>query len=135
MNFLELLQALEHRLGYQHLPLNPQASTLKQVFECSPVHHDLMRELVNALYAANACQQFTDPVNRDACFEAIGPVRQAALKTRTTDVDAYHLMENLCQGLDEIFTTERGVTKNTDAEKKPGAEIIQLDRARRRRNR
>ena len=131
MTFLELLLALEHRLGYQHVPLDPQASTLKHIFDCSPVHHELMYRIVQALYHANGCTRLTDSVNRETCFEAVGPVRQQALKTPNADVDAYHLLENLCHALDEIFTAEH-TPPNRDADSKPPAEVIRLDSARRR---
>ncbi len=130
MNFLELLQALEHRLGYQHLPLSPQAPTLKQIFECSPVHHDLMHRLVHALYAANGCHQLTDPVQRSACFEAVGPVRQQALKT--ADIDAHRLLEDFCRALDDIFAAEYTPTPETTPTKS-SADVIPLAAFRRRR--
>ncbi len=131
MNFLELLQALEHRLGYQHLPVNPRASTLKRIFECSPVHHELMYRIVHALYYTNGCEKLTDVVGRDACFEAVGPVRQNALRTPTADVDAYRLLDELCHALDEIFAVERAPPPNAVAEEKPPAAVIRFDAARR----
>jgi len=130
MTYLELLQALEHRLGYQHLPLNPCATDLKTVFECSPVHHEMMHRLAQAIYKSNACRRLTDPVTREASFAAIGPVRRDVLKTSTTDVDAYHLLEDLCHALDEIFTEEP--TPGAAVERHT-AEVIPLSIARRRR--
>jgi hypothetical protein len=135
MTFLELLQALEHRLGYQHLPLNPQATTLKQIFECSPVHHELMHRLVQALYQANDCSTLHDNVDKDTCFAAIGPVRQQTLKTASTDVDAYRLLDELCHALNEIFTGGRPTPTADGPVTKLRAEVIPLDPARRRRNR
>ena len=132
MRYLELLQALEHRLGYQHLPLNLHASTLKNLFESSPVHHDLMHGLAQALYQRNTCCKLDDPVTREHCFEAIGLVRRTALKTTSTDVDAYHLLEDLCRALDEIFPVSPAASEATE---KHSAEIIAFDGARRRRTR
>jgi hypothetical protein len=130
MTYLELLQALEHRLGYQHLPLNPRASTLKNLFESSPVHHELMHGLAQALYERNTCCKLDDPVTRESCFEAIGSVRQGALKTSNTDVDAYHLLEDACHALDEIFPVD---TAPKATEQKRTADVIPLAAARRRR--
>lgn len=129
MTFLELLQALEHRLGYQHLPLNPRASSLKDLLESSPVHHDLVHRLVRAIYQHNSCRKLSDDVTRELCFAAIGPVRQEALKTSNTDIDAYHLLEDLCRAVDEIFNAG---TAARDTEEKRSAEVIPLDSARRR---
>jgi hypothetical protein len=133
MNYLELLQALEQRIGYQHLPVNPRASTLKRIFEGSPVHHELMYRIVHALYYNNGCHLLTDAVDREACFEAIGPVRQEALRLPTTDVDASRLLDDLCLAMDEIFATGHAPPTNTVAEEKPPAEVIRLDAVRRHR--
>ena len=132
MNFMELLRALEHRLGNQHLPLNPRATTIKQIFDCSPVHHELMQRVVQALYHVNGCQHLTDPIAQQACFDAIGPVRQDTLKTPSTDVDAYHLLDDLCHALDEIFGRAAADTDKAPAETKRSADVIPLDVARRR---
>lgn len=132
MNYLQLLQALEHRLGYQHLPVNPRAASLKQIFETSPVHHDLMHQLVQAIYATNGCRQLTDAVDKDACFDAIGPVRQQAMKTPSMDVEAYHLIDELCHAVDEIFNAEEKSPSVNGADKKPSAEVISLNNVRRR---
>jgi hypothetical protein len=129
MTYRELLQALEHRLGYQHLPLNPRALALKDLFESSPVHHDLMHRLTKAIYQHNACQRLDDAVSHEECFAAIGPVRQEALKTASTDVDAYHLLQDLCHALDEIFAVAPSPAPSDD---KRSAEVIPLAAARRR---
>jgi hypothetical protein len=134
MTFLELLLALEHRLGYQHVPLNPRADSLKQIFECSPVHHDLMHRVVQALYHANHCRQLGDSVEKDACFAAIGPVRQQTLKTPSTDVDAYHLLDDLCHALDQAFANGERPQPSTSADARPTADVIPLNVKRRRRN-
>lgn len=121
MTYIELLQALEQRLGYQHLPLNSHASNMKNLFESTPVHHELMQRLVQALYRKNACLVLTGTVQRDACFDAIGTVRQETLKAATTDVDAYRLLDDLCQALDEIFEVAQ---EPTAVEKKLLAEVV-----------
>jgi hypothetical protein len=126
MTYIELLRMLEQRLGYQHLPLNPHAPSMKNLFESTPVHHELMQRTVQALYRANACHALTDSVNRDACFEAIGAVRQETLKIANTDVDAYRLLDDMCHALAAIFQpTPEPVT--TEKEKRP-AEILPFRR-------
>lgn len=132
MTFLELLQALEHRLGYQHVPLNPRATTLKQIFEGSPVHHELMHRVVQALYQANSCRRLGDAVRKDACFTAIAPVRQETLKTPSTDVDAYRLLDELCHALDDAFSSGSAAAASPEA--KQPAPVIPLNPTRRRRD-
>jgi hypothetical protein len=103
VTYLELLQAFEQRLGNQHLPLNPRATGMKDLFESMAVHHDLIQRLAQRIYRDNGCRTLADHVHRDACFDAVGAVRQEALKTTSTDVDAYRLLDDLCRILDEIF--------------------------------
>ena len=132
MTYVELLQALEQRLGYQHMPLDPRVSTMKNLFESTPVHHELMQRLVQAIYRSNGCHAVTDPVNRDACFDAIGTVRQETLKTSTTDVDAYRLLDDLCLAVDDIF---RIAPEPVTAGQKRTAEVVPFNGNHRRRAR
>jgi hypothetical protein len=121
MTYVELLQALEQRLGYQHLPLNPRASNMKTLFESTPVHHELMQRLVQALYRSNDCRAITDAIKTDACFEAIVTVRHEILKTATTDVDAYRLLDDLCDALNQIFNIAQ---EPAPAEEKRSADVL-----------
>jgi hypothetical protein len=125
MTYIELLQALEQRLGYQHLPLNPHASNMKNLFDSTPVHHELMQRLVQALFRNNECRLLTDAVACNVCFEAVGMVRQETLKTATTDVDAYRLLDDLSEALIEIFKI---VQEPIAAEEKRSAEIVPFTR-------
>jgi hypothetical protein len=131
MTYIELLQALEQRLGNQHLPLNPRATTMKQIFEGSPVHHELMRQLVDAIYIANGCRQLGDAVDKDKTFAAIGPLRRDTLQRPTADVDVYRLLDDVCHALDRCFAD--GAAANAPEKTKSApADVIPLDAARRR---
>jgi len=125
MTYIELLQALEQRLGYQHLPLNARASNMKNLFDSTPVHHELMQRLVQGLYRNNACRVLTDTVKRDACFDAVITVRQETLKNGTTDVDAYRLLDDLFQVLGELFPV---LPEPTEAEAKRTADVLPFPR-------
>jgi hypothetical protein len=124
MTFLELLRTLEARLGYHQLPLNPAAATLKNLFESSPLHHETMMRVVQAVYAGNRCRKLSDPVERTLTQEAIAPVRLELLQSKRTDVDLYHFIEELCVALDEAFgpTAPRPATVTTPHK----ADVIQL---------
>jgi hypothetical protein len=103
MNFKELLAQLEERLGYHQFPVNPAATNIKNVFEGSPLHHDMMTGLARAIYVANACRRLTDPVNLDKTLQAFAPIRQEALRAARTDVDLYRVLDDLGAALNEIF--------------------------------
>lgn len=131
MTFLELLKKLEAHLGYHQMPLKVAPKSLKDVFEGSPLHHDLMKRLVQSIYSGNHCRRLTDPVERGATFEAVAPLRLEVLRSERTDVDLYRLIEELCVALDNIF----GPLARLPEEPKPviAAQVIELARFRRRR--
>jgi hypothetical protein len=132
MTFLELLKQLETHLGSHQMPLNPAAKSLKDVFETIPLHNELMKRLVQSIYAGNRCRRLSDPVERAATFEALAPLRLEVLRSERTDVDLYRLIEELCVALDQAFGP---VARASADEPKPTAEaqVIQLSSFRRRR--
>ncbi|GMR03916.1 MAG: hypothetical protein BMS9Abin22_428 [Gammaproteobacteria bacterium] len=137
MNFVEFLQKLEERLGYHQIPVNPAAAGIKDIFECTPIHHDLMTRLVRTIYAQHACRKLTDPVNREDTFAALDSIRKEVLNSNKTDVDAYRLMEELCAAIDAVFNErliDNSLSKSSAHQNgKPRAEVIQLDPFRRNR--
>jgi hypothetical protein len=132
MNFLELMRTLETRLGYQHLPLNPSAGGIKDIFDSSAVHHELMIKLVRAIFAANRCQRLTDTVTHAATFNALGPLRLETLRSGTTDVCTYQFLEELCRALDGAFADAAMPSRATRPRPTPPtASVVSLDAARR----
>lgn len=124
MTFKELLEYLEERLGYHQMPLNPAATGIKDVFECSPVHPDLMVSVVHAIYAENGCRSLHDKVERLVTLDALGPIRLARLRAASTDVDEHSLIEELCVILNEAFTEDAEPPQRAPAP--AAAEIIPL---------
>lgn len=125
MNFLELLRALETRLGYHQVPLNPRARGIRDLFEGGPLHHELVVRLMRAIYARNKCQHLTDPVNREATFAALGPIRLEVLRAPHTDIDVYRLMDDLCLAVEQAFRESAGGASQPRVADKPvGARII-----------
>lgn len=131
MNFLELMRTLETRLGYQHLPLNPSARGIKDIFDSSAVHHELMTRLVRAIFAANRCQRLTDAVTHSATFNALGPLRLETLRSGTTDVCTYRFLEELCRALDGAFADVSVPRAAKPRPTAPTAAVVSLDAARR----
>ncbi len=126
MNFKELLAQLEEHLGYHQFPVNPAATNIKNVFEGSPLHHDLMTGLARAIYVANACRRLTDPVTLDKTLQALSPIRQEALRAARTDVDLYRLLDDLGTALNEIFAETHVVIKSPVPPTRRSAVIIPL---------
>ena len=133
MNFKELLAQLEEHLGYHQFPVNPAATNIKNIFDGSPLHHDLMTGLARAIYVANACRRMTDPVDLDKTLRALAPIRQEALRSAGTDVDLYRLLDDLGVALNEIFAENKAAIKSSGLQNRRTAEIIPLAPYRRQR--
>jgi hypothetical protein len=125
MNFKELLSQLEERLGSHQFPVNAAATTIKNIFEGSPLHHDTMTNLARAIYVSNACRRLTDPVHLEQTLKALAPIRQQALRSPKTDVDLYRLLNDLDAALNEIFADTRTPIKIATPTRHT-AEVIQL---------
>lgn len=123
MNFLQLLQQLEERLGYHQLPLNAGATALRGLFEGTPLHHDWMTQFVRAVYAENRCRRLTDPVRRAETFQALAHARLQALKASGTDVDLHALVEETGEAVNAAFADSAATTTPSSAPAS-GAEII-----------
>ena len=108
MTFVELLQRLEAQLGYHQIPLNPAATDLRNVFESGPLHHDLLIRVVREIFRSNRCRHLHDAVTRDGTFNALSPIRQSLLGKASTDVDAYHVMDDLCRAVAHAFAEAEG---------------------------
>ncbi len=124
MNYFQLMQHLEERLGYHQLPLNPAATGLRDLFEGTPLHHDWMTQFVRAVYAENRCQRLTDPVTLAETFKALAVLRQQALKASATDVDLRALVEEVGEAVNIIFAVNASTTTPPSAPTGGGAEII-----------
>ena len=132
MNFYQLLQQLEDRLGYHQLPLNPGATGIRDVLEGAPLHHDWMVQLVRAIYAENRCRGLSDPVLRAQTFKALAALRQQALRAMTTDVELRALVEEIGESVNGIFPETAAGPIPVPPAAPAGAEIIPFRTARRR---
>lgn len=103
MTFIDFLKALEVRLGYHQLPIRADAGDIRDIFEASPVHTDLATRIVRAMYRENGCQKMQSPVTLNACNAALIPVRVDLLKARTTDVDEFGFMDDLCHAVSDLL--------------------------------
>ena len=133
MKFNELMAQMEEHLGYHQFPVNPAATNIKNIFEGSPLHHDMMTGLARAIYVSNACRRLTDPVNLEKTLLALAPIRQQALRSAAADVDIYRLLDEMGVALNEIFAEGHTSDKKPAAPTRRTAEIIPLAPYRRQR--
>lgn len=101
--FLQLLQALEDRLGHIHLPLQAKAKTLPELFEECGLHHELTLTLVRAIYMENRCAHLKDTVAAEPTLRAIAPIHAAVLHADHTDIDTYRFLEAFLAAVQAIL--------------------------------
>ncbi len=103
MKFIQLIEQLARQVGAHQIPFNPAATQRQGLIESSALHYALITRIVDAIYKKNRCRRLTDPVERDATFEALAPIRQEVLRASDTDVDAARLLEDLCASIAMLF--------------------------------
>jgi hypothetical protein len=127
MTFIELMAQLEAQLGNHQIPLNSKATDLRDLFESGPLHHDLINRVVREIYRRNRCRHLRNTVTRDDTFNALSPIRQSLLKNTTTDVDAYHVMDDLCRAIAHAFSViDGGPGRPRRAGRRPDAQVIDI---------
>lgn len=103
MNFKELVLHLENHIGSHQIPVNPAATGTQDLFEGCPLHHELMTELMRAIFEENGCRTLTDTVGRKQTYQAVAPIRLQVLRSAKTDVDKFHLIESFCGAIEQAF--------------------------------
>ena len=129
MNFLQLVQLLEHRLGHHQVPVDASARELHELFDSAPLHQELMQRIVQAIYKANGCRSTRDPVSAAATFDAIAPVRLEFLRAKNTDVDVYRVIEEVCAGVGDAFAAGAATRANEKGARERA--VVPFQRARR----
>lgn len=124
MTFIEFLKALEHRLGYHQLPVKADAVDIRDIFEASPVHTDLATRIVRAIYRENRCQKMQSHITLDACNTALVPIRIDLLKNKTTDVDTFGFMDDLCHAVSDLLSTPTSRRQGSNIEPRQYGTVV-----------
>lgn len=103
MKFIQLIELLARHVGTHQIPLNPAATQRRGLIESSALHYELITGIVDAIYKRNRCRRLTDPVERNATFEALAPIRQGVLRAAHTDMEEARLLEDLCVSIAKVF--------------------------------
>lgn len=103
MTYLQLLTALEHRLGRLHVPLRPGGATVHDLFEGCALHHELVLQLVRAIYSENRCHHIRDIVTAEVSLQALIPIQARVLQSEHTDIDTYHFLQTFITTVQDIF--------------------------------
>lgn len=124
MTFRELIERLAKRIGNHQIPLNPAASELRGLIDSGAVHYELVTQIVTAIYTGNRCRRLTDPVTRDATFEALEPIRLSVLRSHKTDVDVYQLMDTVCAEVAHAFNTTPPRSEKAASQDTAGGQLL-----------
>lgn len=128
------MQYLETRVGHHQLPLDPQAHDLRGLLASCALHHEVTRELTQAIYKQNRCNTLRDRVDPARTLEAIVPIRLKILQSDTTDLDLFHFIEAWCAAVTAFFDEHAPQpVQPADVEKKNGPEVVSLSAFRSRR--
>jgi Tfp pilus assembly major pilin PilA len=109
MKFISLLESLEQKLGYHHIPFNRDAGTLQDLFDGTPVQSDFVIRFVRSVYKKNQCVSLDSKITRKKTEDCLAEIRLATLKSKNVDIDTFNFIEDLCQAIDKIFN---GATAN-----------------------
>ncbi|MEA3292067.1 MAG: hypothetical protein U9Q71_07185 [Pseudomonadota bacterium] len=110
--FRTLCTHLSDRIGRHCLPLNPNAPSIDELLEEGSVHHDLVKTLVVALYAAAGCKSLDDSVPLYPVLDCLGELRHD-LKESKGDVDQLRLIDDIGKEIVALFRS-RGLPPEAD---------------------
>jgi hypothetical protein len=136
LSFRTLAEFLEERLGSHQFPINHEASSPRDLFDGCALHDELSKQLLRDIYKRNACKRLDDPVQQNQTEAALAEIRTGLLATPAgMDVDKYNYVEDVCIAVQEFFQPREAhaATPNPRAPETASAEVIDINRYRRRR--
>ena len=84
-----------------------------------------MLRVLKQIYKHNGCRRFSDPVCPLKTNEALAPLRTELMRAANTDVETFHLMEELGQIVNQVLVPEPGPAGGPEAAE-PRGKIIPL---------
>jgi len=123
------MRYLETRVGHHQLPLDPRARDLRGLLASCALHHEITRELTQAIFKQNRCNGLEDPVRSEPTLAALVPLRLKILKSETTDLDLFHFIESWCAAATAFFE-EHAPEQSEDipaATEKSAAPVVSLN--------
>lgn len=138
MTYRGLITHLADSLGHHQIPLNAAARDIHTLLDGSPLHDDMTRPMLRAIYKKNRCNHLDSRIEREAVEAVLVEIRQRVLRAESTDVDKHGFLEDLCCAVDRYF---RGSEHSGDSgyelrdARTPSAQLLDLTRYRRLRKR
>lgn len=95
IEYRALMTRLAELVGHHQLPINRDADDINDILDGEPVHCDLARDVVRAIYRSGRCSHLDDKVRAETVFNSLGGIRGRLLADGDTDVDQINLLEDL----------------------------------------
>jgi hypothetical protein len=90
-----LMTGLAEFVGHHQLPIRPDASDINDILDGEPIHCELVREVVRAIYRSGRCGNLDAEVRAETVFNSLGGIRGRLIDDGDTDVDQINLLEDL----------------------------------------
>jgi hypothetical protein len=136
MTFRMLADFLEERMGSHQFPLNPDATSPRDLFSGCALHEELSKQLLRDIYKRNRCHHLDDEIRCDFTEAVLMDIRNGLLANNSgMDIDKYNYVEDVCQVVSDFFRSGDPAAKlPADVQSRPrSAEIIDINRYRLRR--
>lgn len=95
IEYRALMTRLAEFVGHHQLPVKTDAADINDFLDGDPVHSELVREVVRAIYRSGRCSHLDAKVRAETVFNSLGGIRGRLLADGDTDVDQINLLEEL----------------------------------------
>lgn len=95
IEYRALMTRLAEFVGHHQLPVRADAADINDFLDGDPVHSELVREVVRAIYRSGRCSHLDAEVRAETVFNSLGGIRGRLLADGDTDIDQINLLEEL----------------------------------------
>ncbi len=129
LTFRDLIRHLADEIGRHQIPVRTRATDIHEFIGPDSIHHELVNELVRAIYKANRCGHLDAPVHAAGTFNALGNLRARLSQSNRADVDQINLIDDIGWTVRELLDDGAGLAGHIDHPAAP-ATILPLRRTR-----
>ena len=93
--FRQLVSWWADNLGRHQVPLREHTDDINNFIGPDAVHHEVIQQIVRAVYCANACGHLDADVALEDTFTALGEVKTVLLNSPHADIDQINLVDSI----------------------------------------
>ncbi len=114
--FRDLIAWWADQLGRHHIPFKEHTADINDLLAPDAVHHELIQQVVRAVYRANGCGHLNAAISLDPTFSALGQVRSGLSNSPRADIDQINLLDNLGWHTSQYFGCRQDAIESTSME-------------------